>query len=190
MKEGLIEDSKELVIKEMQTLLSILYLLMIGIGMLFNYKKYAAFNINIFEYAGIFDFLIAPFQDYRIALVSFIAIFIPLLVLWIDLAASRRFPKTYSILNFGYSVAPWYQKLRFFAFGLLILVFILETSTGYANFKKKQIATQTPITLRFVDNEIIKGQMIGKTKEMVFLWIENKVKIIPITSVIKEMVVE
>ncbi len=57
MKEGLIKDSYELFIKEIQTLLTLAYVIAVGIGMLFNYKKYSEFEINIFEYGDAFDFL-------------------------------------------------------------------------------------------------------------------------------------
>ena len=103
MKEGLIKDAYELIIKEIQTIMTIFYLLMIGIGMIYNYKKYALFGINIFEYADVFDFLIAPFKDFRIIEVSFVVL------------------------------------------------------------------------------------LIGKTKEVIFLFTENKVKVIPITSLVKEI---
>lgn len=57
--------------------MTVLYLLMVGLGMLFNYQKYSEFGINIFEYADIFDFLIAPFEDVRIVYFSVIFLLIP-----------------------------------------------------------------------------------------------------------------
>ena len=63
MKEGFIKDTYELIIKEIQTVITVCYLVAVGIGMIFNYKKYAEFGINIFDYGDVFDFLIAPFAD-------------------------------------------------------------------------------------------------------------------------------
>ncbi len=68
MKEGIIKDKYEIVIKELQTIISILYIFAVGIGMLFNFQKFSEFGINIFEFADIFDFLIAPFSDFKILL--------------------------------------------------------------------------------------------------------------------------
>jgi hypothetical protein len=50
MKEGLIKDVYEAILKEIQTVIALGYILTVGIGMLFNYQKYSEFNINIFEY--------------------------------------------------------------------------------------------------------------------------------------------
>ena len=40
MKEGLIKDAYELVIKEIQTIITISYIVAFGIGMLFNFQKF------------------------------------------------------------------------------------------------------------------------------------------------------
>lgn len=68
LKEGLIKDSYELIIKELQSIVTIFYLFLVGMGMLFKHQKFSEFGINVFQYADIFDFLIAPFQDYVIIL--------------------------------------------------------------------------------------------------------------------------
>ena len=74
MKEGLIKDTYELIFKEIQTVITIFYILIVGIGMLFTYHKYSEFGINIFDYADVFDFLVAPFSDFKILLFSTITI--------------------------------------------------------------------------------------------------------------------
>ncbi len=61
--EGLIKDKYEPLLKELQSIISIFYILAVAIGMVFNYQKYSEFGINIFDYADIFEFLIAPFSD-------------------------------------------------------------------------------------------------------------------------------
>ena len=81
MKEnGLINDKYELIAKEFQTVLSVFYLLLMGVGMLFSYEKYSRFGINIFQYSDIFDFLLTPFRDITIFMFSFITIFMVYLV--------------------------------------------------------------------------------------------------------------
>ncbi|MCR9290323.1 MAG: hypothetical protein NXI23_23365 [Bacteroidetes bacterium] len=187
MKEGLVKDAYELIIKEIQTLLTILYLLMIGIGMLFNYKMYTKFGINIFEYADAVDFLIAPFQDIRIIIVSVVSIIVPMGILWIDRWIQKRFPKTYSKMNMGMNNKSWYKKFRLLSFGLLLLYFVLEASNGYAQFIHKNIQKQDSVSVKFMDNEQISGKMIGKTKEVIFLLTDQKVKVIPITALVKEI---
>lgn len=66
--EGLIKDRYELIFKELQSVLTIIYLFAVGIGMLFEAEKFSEFGINIFEYADVFDFLTAPFSDAKILL--------------------------------------------------------------------------------------------------------------------------
>ncbi|TDS52098.1 hypothetical protein [Myroides indicus] len=71
MNQTLIKNIFEKIIKEIQSVITLLYLFTVGIGMLFNYYKYTEFGINIFDYAGIFDFLIAPFADIKIPVVHY-----------------------------------------------------------------------------------------------------------------------
>ena len=40
MKEGLIKDAYELIIKEIQTIVTISYIIAVAVGMLFNFQKY------------------------------------------------------------------------------------------------------------------------------------------------------
>ena len=56
MSEGIIKDAYEAIIKEIQTVFALLYVIAVGIGMLFNYQKYSEFGINIFDYSDVFDF--------------------------------------------------------------------------------------------------------------------------------------
>ena len=101
MKEGLIKDAYEAMIKELQTILTIAYIFSVAIGMLFTYHKYKEFNINIFDYADILDFLIAPFSDF--AILYFIigsSILLGLLILG-DTYSKRNYPRAYSRFNFA-----------------------------------------------------------------------------------------
>ena len=43
------KGSFEIFIKEYQSFIYLFYLLLVGIGMVFNYYKYAEFGINIFQ---------------------------------------------------------------------------------------------------------------------------------------------
>lgn len=187
MKEGLIKDAYEIIIKEIQTMLSILYLLMIGIGMLFNYYKHAEFGINIFQYADILDFLIAPFEDSGIIVMSIFSLMIPLIIFGLDRASHKRYPKIYSKVNFGWDKKPWYNLLRIFMFLFLCLYFIFEFALGYGRYMKRVVEKQNPIIVVFADNTTRTGKMIGKTKEVLFVLENEKVSVIPLTSLVKEI---
>lgn len=94
-KEGLIKDYYELILREIQGVLSACYVLMVGLGMLFNYYRFQAFGINIFEYADILEFLVAPFEEPSIMFVSISVITVNVLSYRFDVWLDRKYPKFY-----------------------------------------------------------------------------------------------
>lgn len=93
MKEFL-QNTYNRLLKDFQAILSIAYLFAVGIGMIFNYRKYSHFNINIFDYADITDFLIAPFADYRIFLFTFISVLILGAIYKLDSYIKEKHPES------------------------------------------------------------------------------------------------
>lgn len=186
MKEGLIKDTYELIIKEIQTVVTVSYLVIVAIGMLFNYQKYSEFGINIFDYADVFDFLIAPFSDLKIVLFSTITIILVFMFFKIDTFWKRKFPKFYTKMNFGWDKKSWFNLYRYSSFAVLFIFYLSLSANMYGEFNAKQTRIQRPITLKYSDNETIKVILIGKTKDMVFLLKNEKVIAIPLTSSVKE----
>lgn len=186
MKEGLVKDTYEVVIKEIQTVITISYIIAVGIGMLFNYQKYDEFGINIFDYADVFDFLIAPFSDLKIMIYTIISVALIYVLIRLDLLLERKFPKLYSKLNFGSKKARS-NSYRYFGFAFPLIYYLYISADIYGNISKDQILDQPSIKIRFSDNEIKKGKMIGKTKEVIFLLNGEKVEAIPIVSLVKEI---
>lgn len=187
MKEGLIKDAYELILKEIQTIITILYLLMVGIGMLFNYKKYSRFGINIFDYADVFDFLVTPFQDTRIILASIITLTFPIGIYWLGFYLKKGFPRFYLMLNFGLANKIWYKRLKLFLFGIVLFYVLAETANGYGNHIKNRIDYSQSVSVKYMNDELLEGKLIGKSKEVIFLYTADKVKVIPITSLVKEI---
>lgn len=186
MKEGLIKDRYELVLKEFQTIISASYILMVAIGMLFNSYKYSEFGINIFEYFNVFDFLIAPFVDYTILIFTILSVLIPLLFYKLDLFLKRKFPKFYTITNLGMDKKEWYKYFRIVVFmGVSIFYFVLAAGM-YGKITKKQILEKPEITVKYADNETTNGIVIGKTNDILFLYSNEKVKAVSLTSLVKE----
>ena len=99
--EGIIKDVYESAIKEVQTILTIAYFLAVGIGMVFTYQKYSEFGINIFDYADLLTFFTAPFSDFRILIITIIAMGIPYFYLRLDFLWEKKHPKSYAIACFG-----------------------------------------------------------------------------------------
>lgn len=186
MKEGLIKDTYELIFKEIQTIITVFYILIVGIGMLFTYQKYSEFGINIFDYADVFDFLVAPFSDFKILLFSTITIILVFLFFKLDSLYEKKFPKNYSRMNFGWNKKSWFNSYRYSLFFILFIFYLYLSADFYGKFTNQQTKKSSPINLKYSDNENISGIVIGKTKDVIFLLQDEKVKAIPINSIVKE----
>ncbi len=187
MKEGIIKDTYEVVIKEIQTVITVSYILAVGIGMLFNFKKFYEFGINIFDYADVFDFLIAPFSDYRILVFTIISLTLTYSLFKFELFWKRKFPKSYSKQSFGLDNKIGYKYFRYISFSILAVLILSISANKFGVISKEQIINQASIKIRFSDNEVKKGKMIGKTNDVIFLLKGKKVEVIPITSLVKEI---
>ncbi|MEQ9425907.1 MAG: hypothetical protein RJQ09_15895 [Cyclobacteriaceae bacterium] len=177
----------EVFFKDVQALVTISYLLMVGIGMLFNHQKYAEFGINIFQYADVFDFLIAPFEDYVIILLALGSTLIPFVLYRLDDYFKLKFPKFYSIISFKLDQFAWFDRTRYVGFAVLVVFYVFLAADRFGDLSKTRINESGNVQLRFADNEIITGRLIGKTQETMFLLIEDKVKIVPLTSLVKDI---
>jgi len=187
MDEGLIKDRYELILKEFQTILTVGYLLLISMGMIFNFFKYWLFGINIFEHAGIFDFLIAPFQDVRIIAFTLLPILFASAIRWVDAWWEKKFPKSYSWTTFGMNKLSWYSKLRTISFLMVALAYVFVGVIKYGGDKKKSIKQSKGISIEYMDGEIRKGKVIGKTQSVLFLLQGDDVKVIPLNDGIREI---
>lgn len=175
--------------KNIQTVLSFAYIFGIGIGMLFSYKQYFHFGINIFEYADVFDFLLAPFVNLSIVLFTIFSLSISYLVVRFDIWYSLKHPQSYSKLNFGMEKKTWFNAARYIFYSLTFIVYLYAAANLYGKLSVLHIKKQAPVTLRYADNETLEGQLIGKTKDIVFLLCDDHVKAIPIASNVKELVI-
>ncbi|APQ17212.1 hypothetical protein [Maribacter hydrothermalis] len=187
MKEGLIKDTYELIIKEIQTVITVCYLLAVAIGMIFNYKKYAEFGINIFDYGDVFDFLIAPFSDFYIILFAAASTLFISTLFYLDYLWQKKWPKSYSKMNFGRDKKKWFKQYRMAVIAVSFITYLFLSASFYGKYTKEKITNQRDITITLVDNEIKKGKLIGKTKEIVFLLNDDGVFAIPLTSVVKQI---
>ncbi|AFM05111.1 hypothetical protein Fleli_2758 [Bernardetia litoralis DSM 6794] len=184
--EGLIKDKYEAILKETQSIISIFYILAVAIGMLFNYQKYSEFGINIFDYADIFEFLVAPFSDVIILFFTIGSCLFIYLFFKFDTWLMKKHPNFYSIITLGWDKKTWYDSNRYILFISMFFLFLYSVADFYGRLSSQKTKEQTPITLRFVDNEIKKGIIIGNTKQVIFFLEGEKVKAIPFTAIVKE----
>lgn len=187
-EEGIIKDRTEAIIKELQTIISVFYILMVGIGMLFEYKRYVLFGINIFDYADVFDFLIAPFKSPRIFLFILLSLIIAYAVFKLDVFLQAKMPRFYRISSFGWDKKPWYPVFRYFSVTLVFITYVfLSSGISAKNYKSGFHKDANEIEVIYSDNSKMVGNMIGKTNETLFLLVDNRVKVVPINSLVKEI---
>ena len=187
MKESLIKDTYELIIKEIQTVTAASYIIAVGVGMLFNYQKYSEFEINIFNYSDVFDFLIAPFSDFYILLFATVSILIVSILFKLDSLWKNKWPKSHSKANFGLDKKPWYKTYRIVLIIISFALYLYMSADYYGRYTKDKITIQNNISIKLADNEIKTGKLIGKTKDVIFLLKNENVYAIPISSLVKEI---
>jgi len=185
--EGLIKDTIELIIKEIQTILSIAYICLVGIGMLFNFYYYYLFGINIFEYSDVLDFLIAPFGDLFIFIFVILSLTIVYLFYRLDSYAVKKKSKLYMMMYFGMDKKPNFDRYRMISFMVLIPLYVFIGAMYYSIYTKRKVLNSNPITIQYTDGKTITGKKIGKTKNEIFLLEGEQVKVIPYQSVVKEI---
>jgi len=180
---GLIEDKYELIAKEFQTFLSVFYLLLVGIGMLFSYEKYSRFGINIFQYSDIFDFLLTPFRDLYIFIFSLASIAIVFFVYTINKLIKNKFPKYY---NSKYRLGLL-KSHPLFWFIMIFIIYLFLFSIKYGKFTERKILENPKFAeIILSSGNIKKGNLIGKNNGYIFmLENNNEIKIYPISNVVE-----
>jgi hypothetical protein len=181
------ETKKNQSLSKIQGIAPLAYATMVAIGMLFEYHRYKVFGINIFQYADIFDFLIAPFKDFNIIGALLLIAFSLSLGHMLD-RLMKRWPKFYYIANFGLTKKSWYNNYLRASFTLIFISLLFFASDRLAESNYKQVVSnKNEVEIMYADNEIINGNLIGKTKEVVFLFKNESVTVIPSTSFIKKI---
>lgn len=188
--EGIVKDSYELIIKEFQTLVSIFYLVLVCIGMIFNFYKYAEFGINIFQYADAFDFLIAPFHDIFIIIFSLLSTVIPYVAFRFDSYFMKHKPKWYARYNFGLQKKSWFSTYRMILFSSVFILYLTIAGSKYGHFFKSRIQDQSTLSIVMQNNKVEQGKLIGKTKDTIFLMNGKKVTAIPINASVMKIEIQ
>ena len=192
MKENILETISNFLKKDFNSSLSVGYLSLVFVGMLFQGALYALFGINIVQYSDISDFLLAPFRNPTIILFTiFTIIFIYFFTIfdnWID----KSYPRFYVLLLMGVDRTKyknWYIDKGVL---LVFLVYVCLAATFYGSLGYKTIknTTNSRTQLTFKDNKFVPSDTliyIGKTNAYVFLYNRTKKQtdVVPIADVLK-----
>ncbi len=176
-------------LRQAQTFLTLAYLTMVGVGMLFYQQKYAQFDINIFQYADIFYFLVAPFEDPFILLLCFVAVALFLAIYAFDGFLREKMPRFYTVFAFGTNRSKWFEKSQPVSWLITCVLLFVIYAQIYGDRAKEKILASQSITIAFTNDETLTGLMIGKTDNTLFLLQGTYVKAIPLGAEVKEIVI-
>jgi len=172
--------------------LSISYIVLVTIGMLFNAAFYMRFNINIIEYSDLSDFLLAPFKDPAILLFSIASIVLIYLFSLIDNWMEGRFPNLQRKSMLNINKEKFYEWYSIKGTALLLLYYVLIAAFLYGVIKSSNVKNRTyektQITCK--DNKFNAQDSliyIGKTSGFVFMYYQAKKQtaIIPISDILR-----
>ena len=173
------KNTYERVTGELSRFLPIGYLIMVIIGMIFNYFRFDMFGLNIFQYASVFDFLISPFEDMHILLFIFGSMLLVLFTMKMDKLWKKHFPKSYKKWTFKWTERSWYKPASYI---FVITAYIFYGAYFYGVYTYNAVPQKKDITVRYQNNETLTGKQIGKVGNALFLLCGEKVKIIPATA--------
>ena len=174
-----------------QAYITLAYLSTVAVGMMFDYKYYREYGINIFEYADILDFLLAPVKNLEvIAFVAITAFFI-FLGFWADNLWQKKSPKSYSRMNFGISVETIrrYRPIIIIFSSVAYLIFVSEIY-GEKMYERFEVNPRHIEITYESGAKVIQGKFIGKNSTYIFLQSEDEaIKAVPIASDVQEIVI-
>ncbi len=172
-------------IPDLQTLITLFYISIVVVGMIFNSTYYGRFGINIFDYSDILDFLVAPLGDLKILFFTALTLLTLYLLFRLDRKTRVKYPKLYKMMYAGMTEKSWFDFVYYIQYLVFIPIYLIGFSSVYASFQKKKILkSEDKIEIVFNDGTTTSGKKIGANSSFHFLLeSDEKVKIIPNSSV-------
>jgi len=174
-----------------QAYITLGYLTIVAIGMMFDYEYYSHFEINIFEYSDILDFLLAPVKNLELILFAAASLIAVLIFFQLDKLWQNRWPKSYRRFNLGMSIDAL-KKYRPFIVVISSFAYLNLAASIYGERMYKRFDT-SPKEIEVVfesDQRVLSGKLIGKNKDYILLQTEDlAVKAIPISSDVQEIII-
>jgi hypothetical protein len=143
--------------------LSALYLLLIAIGMMYEWWLFLRFNVNILYYAEAADFLLVPFREPLVVLVCVA----PIPLFWLYMRAGRWL----------WTTMKWTWKemspnVRTSVNVLVTLLWSIAFAAEYAKWVSNRIrdGQRQNITVQTTSAKTIAGPLIGTTGKFLFVY--------------------
>lgn len=178
-------------ILDSQAYITLGYLTVVIIGMMFDFDYYKRFNINIFEYADVLDFLLAPVKNVQLMFFAFATFAVVYSFFLIDSYWQRKRPASHKRFNFGMSpeFAKKYKPYMF-AFTLILYFYMASGIYGERMYEEFQAGNETIEIIYESDQRMISGKLIGKNTDYIFLEAADKaIKAIPVASDVQEIII-
>jgi hypothetical protein len=174
MKTNLVESIQRHFGKDISLMLTFGYLFLIMIGMIFNAVFYAINHLNIFKYAEISDFLLAPFRDFYILIFTALSIAIILGFYQLDEYLELHYPKFHHKLMMGRDKSKY--QLFYETKGVLLLIgmYIILAAWNYGMYRsvrldRRQISLERSIFKENKFNPTDTLYYLGNTNQYFFI---------------------
>ena len=176
-----------------QGYITLSYLGAVIVGMIFDYNYYSNFGVNIFEYADILDFLLAPVKNLEMLVFVMITFILVSGFFWLDRRWAKKYPKSYRKFNFGLQSKPYFNKYRTGVFLVSLFLYLILTASIYSPIQLKRFEKSNELIEVIYDSNTEEksiGKLIGKNSDYIFLQETNgTVKAIPIHADVREIII-
>lgn len=178
-------------ILDSQAYITLGYLTVVIIGMMFDFDYYNRFGINIFEYADVLDFLLAPVKNVQLMLFAIATFAIVYTFFLLDNLWQRKWPNTYKRFNFG-ATEGFSKKYRPYLFSLTLILYFYIASGVYGEkmYENYQSGSESIEIVYDSNQRVIQGKLIGKNTDYIFMESpEGTIKAIPVASDVQEIII-
>jgi hypothetical protein len=159
------------------------YIMLIAIGLFFDFSYYYALKINVIQFVELDDLLLAPIQDVWILVTVFaFCLFVYGIIEW-DIWWRKTNPKSYLKWNtWSGNKDPFSEKAmrrRSFLFPLMFIFYIVLGANTYGVLKAKRVkkgqTDKVHLTIKDMPTDSLANKnkpvfFIGKTKSFVFVY--------------------
>jgi hypothetical protein len=169
----LFDKITEFLLKETSLSLSLAYVVLIGIGMLFSYQFFSMWGLDIFQFAGFSDFFLAPFRDLLVLLFVLISVLVTFLAIRFSRKLDRKYPHLSKYWNLGVSVESKNYN-RYMNFNLVagMLLYLHMSSVILAVFRSidfKKHPENHRVEIEMEDHSIKPCLLLGITEKFAII---------------------
>jgi hypothetical protein len=159
------------------------YLLLIAIGLIFDFSYYDALKINVIQFVELDDLLLAPIQDVWVLITVFGFCLLLYGIIECDVWWRKKNPASYLKWNtWSGNKDPFSEKAirrRSILYPLMFIFYIIMGANAYGTLKAKRVkkgqADKVHLTIKDMptDSAAIRNKpvfFVGKTKSFVFVY--------------------